>query len=117
MTNEPEFGLFFDEERIEQNKRVLQMHGYHKPLRDAGIIANDWGIYPNCGFGLSVAGNRQQGVMLYRVKSYDDFDKLFQSDSLPGDSGVQTIVLIPFEESMKRSLQDLKNAKNRLKTK
>jgi C1A family cysteine protease len=114
MRNEPDFGLLSDENRLAQDERVLQMHHFHQQLRNKGIIANEWGTYQNCGFGVWAGGSRAGGVMHYKVKSYTDYDNLFQSDPVRGDSRVRTLVLLPFQTSWEREKQQLEHARRRL---
>ena len=114
MRNEPHFGLLSDEQRLEADEHVLQMHDYHRPLREMGIVPESWGTYQNCGFGVWAGGNRAAGVYLWKVNNYDEFDILFQTDPVRPDSRVRTVVLTPFDESRRRSEEQLKDARRRL---
>ena len=112
-TNEPAIGLLSEEERLAQDELVLQMHDYHQPFREAGIIVHDWGTYQNCGFGVTDGANRQRGVYITRVNSYDEFDDFFQAHPRRVVSIVHTVVLVPFEESCRRAEQELKETRER----
>jgi hypothetical protein len=113
--NSPGYQDLSDEEKLMESEKILQMHNYHRPLRESGVIAEEWGTYQNCGFGVWAGGNVAEGVHITRVNSYDEFDAVFLSDPVRNISRVHTIVLVPFEESRRRAQADLKVARTRLK--
>jgi hypothetical protein len=112
--NTPDYEALSEEAKLEQDEKVLQMHSYRKPLREAGIIAKDWGTYQNCGFGIAEGPTVASGAHIVRVNTYDEFDIVFLSDPIRNISYVRTVVLVPFKESWRRALYDLKAARARL---
>ena len=113
--NTPGYLDLSDEERLEEEEKVVQMHDYHRPLREGGVIVDEWGTYQNCGFGVWAGPNSAKGVYIVRVSSYDEFDDVFISDPVRNISRVQTVVLVPFQESWQRAERELLAARERFR--
>jgi hypothetical protein len=111
--NTPGYHDLSDEAKLAETEKVLQMHDYHQPLREAGIITDEWGTYQNCGFGVWSGAVSASGIWLTRVNSYDEFDIVFQTNPVRDSSLVRTVVLVPFEESRRRAEEELQAARNR----
>jgi hypothetical protein len=82
------------------------MHDYYTPFRDD--VMQEWGTYQNCGFGITEGPTSAKGIWIASVESYDQFDQLFQIQPMRNNSRVFTYILVPFEESWKRSKEELK---------
>jgi len=93
---------------------VLQMHDYHRLLRETGVITHEWGHLQNCGFGVWAGGTRNSGAYIVRTNNYNEFDNFFQADPIRADVRVHTIVLVPFEESQKRAEREFEAVTKKL---
>jgi hypothetical protein len=103
-----------EERKLELDELVLQMHQYHRILRDRGIIIREWGCYQYLGHTQEFPPAPQAGRSIVQVNSYREFDQLFLLDPLVLSAVTRTIVLVPFEASRERAKVVLENAKREL---
>lgn len=105
--NTPGWHDLSDEEQLPIYEKVLQMHDYFTPFREANVVS-EWGTYQNCGFGILEGPTSAKGIWIAKVNSYDEFDELFQVNPMRNNSNVFTYILIPFDESRKRAKEELR---------
>jgi hypothetical protein len=114
MTNDASYGGLSDEARLAIDERVLQFHDYHRQLREQKIIVDDGSCYPVWGFNMEKFLRPMDGYMIVRVNSYDEFSSVLLPNPLLVVVAHMTVALIPFDESRKRSRQELTSAKAHL---
>jgi hypothetical protein len=102
-----------DEQNLEFEETILQMHDYHGRLRDAGIIRREWGSHQFVGAG-AFATARPVAAIIFDLDSHDEFDQVFSADPLWPNFVFLTLALVPFDESRRRATQELHDASSHL---
>ena len=101
-----------DSEKLDIYERVVRMHDYHRQLRAAGLIVQEWGQHQHCGLRGTVTA---EGTIHYQVDDYAQFDEIFIADPVRDFSRVWTVILQPLASSRQLAEQELVNATARLK--